>query len=80
MRRLRRAAISPQMFVEAMIHGLRAAVVVENGLPEGTEYAHSAYDFNTDTVWVFVRHESFADVPDGQPVPEHPLTTFRSAP
>lgn len=77
-RKIRRFAVSPFMFVEISKHGLAAAQVVQNPLPEDAQYSHTAYDLAHDQFYVFVTSESFEDVDEGAIVPVHPDIVFHS--
>ncbi len=76
-RRLRRLAFTPEFFVDLCKHGGEAVDVVQHRLPSDAQIVRCAYDLERDLVWVAIRSETFAVIPDGDIIPEHPQVLFQ---
>lgn len=50
--------------------------VVEHAVPSDARFIRAATDEH-GWIWVVIESESFSDVPEGQPIPELPATTFQ---
>lgn len=64
--KLARVAISPSVLIRSLRDGWRAT----SGLPLDAEYRWAWYDPERQVFWVVCGSESFAEVPEGEIIPE----------
>jgi hypothetical protein len=68
--------VTGDLFVDVCKHGVRAAQVVANELPVDATFIAASFDPVGFMVWLFVESDTFDEVPENQPVPEHPTPLF----
>jgi len=70
-----RVRISGDVAARVLLEGAANMALVEKGLPEGARYVR-CYDEpdNCDTFVLVFKHESFAEVPSGERIPELEVT------
>lgn len=72
--RIARVAVSPQFLLEIMRHGLDAARVVKDPLPDDVVFLAA---FSRDgLIWLVLTSQTFAPIVQGDEIPELPTPAF----
>ena len=73
-RRYKRIAMTPEFFVEMIRDGDHAYSIIKDGVPADAKIVRCGYDNLSNQIYVFIEHESFDQVTEGEIVPElYPL-------
>jgi hypothetical protein len=67
-------AVTPEVLIEMMKHGMDACRIVENGLPPDAKFVSVHIDH--DMIWIIVQSDSFEYIGPTDMIPELPRTVF----
>ena len=78
-RRYKRITCSPEFLASAMHDGDHSYRIVRDGVPLDAKVIGCGHDNLSNTIYVFIEHESFDEVPEGEIIPAlYPLFQITS--
>ena len=74
LRRRRRISCSPEFIASTLIEGEHSYSIIRGGIPVDARVVGCGYDNLSNVLYVFIEHESFDEVPEGDIVPVFQVT------